>query len=140
VGIRWPSATHYRQSRLSATVYSARPTKHGLTSVLQQGWLDITLKTTVQNWFVRTSKSEAKVTNKKTALKSIYQMVSFPMTLHDPWAVFQKHNTLYKSIFTLHYIQRLPTWKMVQQCRWLITVMFLFARNSFELKIQKFIF
>jgi len=77
VGIGRPSAnaTRYKQSRLSVTMYCARPTKrvihsHGRPWIMcMTARLDVTPKTTEHNRrTVRTGKSEAEVTiNKKYA-------------------------------------------------------------------------
>ena len=67
-GIGRPSATRYKQSPSSVTVYSARPTKCGLAlyavTVVRESCvrLDVTPKTTKQTQIVRTIKSEAEVT------------------------------------------------------------------------------
>ena len=74
-GIGGPSATCYKQSWSSVTVYSARLTKRGWSRAIHShgrpgilcttARLDITPKTTEQNRIVRTGKSEAEVTNNK---------------------------------------------------------------------------
>jgi len=68
-GIGRPSATCYKQSRSSMTVYSARPTKCGLTlytfTVVRELCMtprcDVMPKTTEENQIVRTGKSEAEI-------------------------------------------------------------------------------
>ena len=80
-GIGGPSATCYKQSWSSVTVYSARLTKRGWSRAIHShgrpgilcttARLDITPKTTEQNRIVRTGKSEAEVTNNKKSTGGI---------------------------------------------------------------------
>ena len=76
-GIGRPSVTWCTLTRLSVTVYSARPTKHGLALYIHgRVWilcmtarLDVTQKTTEQNRIVRNDKFEVQLTIKKLHLR-----------------------------------------------------------------------
>jgi len=89
-----PSATRYKQSRSSVTMYSARPTKRCLglalyrvtvvreSCVWQQLRLNVTPKTIEQNRIVRTGKSKTEVTTKKPALEVLYVLLKLTT---DTW-------------------------------------------------------